>query len=738
MASAFGRAWMILRQRESEGAAQLAAVLAGGPPLCLWRASSLDDRPAVHSPGLPERLGLAAIPDGESIAGALPLALADRFRAGFAALRRDGAAFRIEVGEMALSGRRRVGWDILELEDLAAYNRERRRAEIAERAIDRATAEAGRLQRMFDRLPVLVWLRRQDLALQWCNRTYAEALDIGREAALETGAELTGGRALAERVRAAGQGLAESRRVVIGNNRHVLEVTEVPMAEEALQLGFAIDRTREEEVRADLTRHISAHAAVLEHMGSAIAIYGPDRRLQFYNQAYARLWGLDESWLATHPGFGEVLEELRTRRRLPEYANFPQFKRENLALFQQLIEPREDLMHLPDGTTLRLLVAPHAFGGLMFVLEDVTTTLALESSYNILMAVQQETLDNLAEGIAVFGSDGRLKLSNPAYARMWRLHPEDLVNEPHISELLDKVRTLLDHGQDWAAVKDEIVAATLERLTRNGRIERTDGSVLDFANVPLPDGAVLATCLDVTDSVRVEQALRAKNAALAEADRLRTEFLANVSYHLRTPLNSIMGFAEMLAGQYFGNLNERQLEYSRNVLASGEYLLSMINDILDLATIEAGYMTLERRPVDVAAVLAGVMSLAQDWTAKQGLRLDLECPAGIGTLQADEKRLKQALFNLVSIAIRQSPPKRTITLAARRDGGEIVFTVRNTGAGLAVPRTRRPGSARDAAAEGTDLALTLVKSFIELHGGRVAIERQGEQGIGIHCILPAD
>jgi signal transduction histidine kinase len=480
-------------------------------------------------------------------------------------------------------------------------------------------------------------------------------------------------------------------------------------------------------------------------LGSAIAIYGPDRRLRFYNQAYVRLWGLDEGWLSTLPSFAEVLEELRTRRRLPEYANFPQFKKENLALFTELIEPREDLMHLPDSTTVRVLIVPHSFGGLMFVLEDVTNTLALESSYNILMAVQQETLDNLAEAIAVFGGDGRLKLSNPAYAEMWGLTKEDLADEPHIGQVLERVRPLVDHGEDWGDLKAQMVAATLERTARSGRLERTDGSMLDFAYVPLPDGAVLTTYLNVTDGVRVEQALRARNAALAEADRLKTEFLANVSYHLRTPLNSIMGFAELLSNQYFGKLNPRQLDYIGNVLSAGAHLLSMINDILDLATIEAGYMTLERRPVAVAALLAGVASLAQEWTAKQSMRLDIACPSDIGTIDADEKRLKQALFNLISNAIHNSPAGGTITLGARRQDGGVVLTVRDAAATASArpghepsleqfepPRLFASGTSED----GSGLGLTLVKSFIELHGGQIGIESSSGTGTSIHCILP--
>ena len=358
------------------------------------------------------------------------------------------------------------------------------------------------------------------------------------------------------------------------------------------------------------------------------------------------------------------------------------------------------------------------------------------------MAVQQESLDNLAEGIAVFGGDGRLKLSNPAYARIWSLRQEDLNGEPHLVELVEKMKHFFDYGDDWEGFKRETIAGTLERAAGNGRLERVDGSVVEFSSVPLPDGAVLTSFLDVTDSVRVEQALRERNAALEAADRLKSEFIANVSYQLRTPLNAIMGFAEILANQYFGPLNERQLEYSRAVLDSGQRLLLLINDILDLATVEAGYMVLERAPVDIPAMLGSVIGLTRDWARKQNLKLDVDYADDIGTIDADEKRLKQAIFNLISNAIKFTPPGGRILVSAERIGGSFVLAVTDTGIGIPAADQERvfgrfERANPQARQTGAGLGLSLVKSFIELHGGRVEIDSRLNEGTCIRCILPA-
>ncbi len=348
-------------------------------------------------------------------------------------------------------------------------------------------------------------------------------------------------------------------------------------------IGFGRDRHEVETVQAELDRLTLGHREVLEALSTAIAIWGPDARLLFYNAAFERLWGLDDDWLASEPSLPELLDQLREMRALPEHADFRRFKADQLAQLTELVEPRDELLHLPDERTLRLRISRHPFGGLTYTYEDVTDKLALERSYNTLIDVQRETLDNLFEGIAVFGSDGRLKLWNPAYGEIWQLQPADLANRPHVTALIDKARALYDTGNDWERTR----FAAIERVTNyaghSERLERHDGSVLDVNAVPLPDGNVLLSYLDVTDSIRVERALREKNDALETAGHLKSEFIANVSYELRTPLNAIIGFAEILTNQYFGELNDRQIEYSRGILDSSQRLLSLINDILDLA-----------------------------------------------------------------------------------------------------------------------------------------------------------
>ncbi len=721
---------------------RLEAVLAAAPhPWCAWDRNG-EGRLSADAASL---LGIRTADDLVSAVAApeLPAAL-DR-------LRRDGEPFRCAATtrdgrRLVLTGRRGGAGageqaercDVVWVEDVTAAL-----AETSDRksALDAAESGLAALRAAVDALPVPVWLRDRDLGLSWCNRAYARAVDAEPAAVLDGQRELTQGpsrRALAERARSGGFAQSERVPVVIGTERRMLEVTEAPLPFDkegggsggTLVVGYALDLTPLEELRGELDRHLSAHAEVLERLGTAIAIFGPDTRLRFFNQAYARLWDLDESWLRNEPTNAELLEELRARRRLPEYADYQTFKRERLTRYTHLVEPMEELLHLPDGTTLRHLAAPHPLGGLITILEDVTNTLALESSYNTLIAVQQETLDNLAEGIAVFGGDGRLKLSNPAFARVWDMADEDLQGEPHIAEVIDRMRPLLAHaddttGEGWDALKEELIGATLERTVRSGRVERSDGSVVEFSTLPLPDGAVLNSYLDVTDGARLEAALRASNAALEAADQLKSEFIANVSHHLRTPLNGIIGFAEVLANQYFGELNPRQMEYVKGTLNAGERLLELIDDVVDLTSLGAGVTTLERGPVDVPDLLDSVAGLTREWARREGLKLDVVAPSGLGEMEGDGKRLKQALFTLVVGAIRNPPADRRIRLSGERLNGTVTLSV----SGAATPDG---GDGQGAAA----LGLSLARNVVELHGGRLELDEMTGRGAHVRCVMP--
>ena len=624
---------------------------------------------------------------------------------------------------------------------LAEHHDESRRREAAE-------VERDNLYSLLNGLPRPVWWRSGDLSLLHANDAYLAAVGQSRDQALASNAELVdaddreAARALARAALASQESSSQAFHVVAGGRRVLLEITETPLADGTL-VGHARDLTAVEELRAELARHSRAQSDVLENINVGIAVLGPDMHLTFYNQAYSRLWQLNEAFLASEPHITEVWDRLRAARRLPEQADFGEFKSQQLRSFQRVIEPVEELMHLPDGTTLRFVINPHPFGGVLLTYEDVTDTLRLERTYNTLLEVQRETLDNLFEGVAVYGADGRLKLYNPAFAQIWDLPTALLDTHPHVREIVQRTRDFYDVDDTaWNRLMEQMVVASTEPREASGRLERADGTQLDWTQVMLPDGASLFTYVDVTDSTRVERALRERNEALETTDRLKSEFIANISYELRTPLNAIIGFAEILENQYFGPLSERQREYSHAIVDSSQRLIALINDILDLASIEAGYLILERSPVSVPDLLTDVGGLVRERVRSAGLELSVDCPADFGSLLCDQRRVVQALFNLLSNAIKFTPEGGSIRLSAARLPGEVLLSVSDTGAGIPMQDQKRVfgkferGKTQAERHVGVGLGLSLVKSLVELHGGRVELHSSAGAGTQVTCRLP--
>jgi signal transduction histidine kinase len=587
--------------------------------------------------------------------------------------------------------------------------------------------EAARVRDLLDALPVPVWLRDDDLEIAFANRACGD------------GTVVDAGRDLALRVRDGNAPLSEPRLINGDGTPRLYEISEIPLGDGSRTLGVALDRsppavTPSSPLPGD---------GLIDNLRTAMAVYGPDMRLRSFNEAFATLWELDPGWLDGGPDLGQILERLRESRRLPEYADFRAFREEQLGRFDGLEAPAEDLMHLPDGTTLLSVVSPDPAGGLVFAYEDMTDRLALERSHNTLVAVQRETLDNLHEAVAVFGSDGRLKLSNPAFVSLWDFGG-DGDTALHVTEFVDHTRPYLENADDgdeteWAARRQDLASRLMSREVGGGRLVRTDGKVIEYADVPLPDGAVLLSYRDITDRFRVEQALRQRAEAMGEADRLKSEFIANVSHELRTPMTTIIGFAEVLSEEYFGGLNARQADYSRGILDASRDLMSVLGDILDLATIEAGMIRLELDTVELHTVLAGILSLIRERARRKGLELDFDCPPDIGWVVADEKRLKQVVFNLLSNAVRFTPTRGTIGLTAERRGDDVAITVRDNGIGVPQGDQDRIFQTFEHGGEGAGagLGLSLVKRFVEMHGGHVDIESAPGKGTAITCTLPA-
>lgn len=605
-----------------------------------------------------------------------------------------------------------------------------------------AAAHAADFRAVLDALPVPVWLRDKALSLIWGNRAFLAATEVpDLDTALSTQATLDKSeRDLASAARGEGRTTKAKRFAIVGSHRRALAFTHTPIAKNQI-VGSAIDVTDISNAEARLQQHIDAHADTLDKLATAVAIFGHDQRITFYNRAYARLWGLAETWLDTHPTDAEIFDRLREARRLPEQRDYQAWKRERLALYEQAAEYLpEDLWHVPGGKTLRVVAQPHPFGGLTFLYEDVTEKLALESSYNTLIKVQSATLDTLQEAVAVFGPDGRLKLHNASFARIWELEPAILQGEPHVQRIADACIARFGEEAVWQRLIASISSGS-ERRRDWGEIERSDKAILSLSLAPLPDGATLVTFADVTDRFRIESALRDRNEALVAADRLKSDFIHHASFLFRDPLNAVHGFADLLAAGHAGPLTQKQQEYVHDIITASSKLAEVTSDILDLAMIDSGAMRLELARVDLYELMTRVAEPLRQHAESLDIQFTLDCPQDAGVVMVDQKRIRQVVFNLLSNAFKYTPRGGAITLGAAIVDEDVQIFVTDTGPGIA-PEVkanafeRFSAKARSGQRAGAGLGLALVNRFVELHDGWVEIESADGHGTLVRCHLP--
>jgi len=706
-----------------------------------WPAAS--ENPGIE--GDPDILGVDEPHRVLAFGSWLDAAKASQMERAVDALRTRGEPFALML--TTLSGRfveaygRAVGGRaVLRLKDAGETTREL--VQLAARH-EQLQTETAALRTLIETLPSPAWTRDAVGRLTFVNSAYARAVDASNGAeVVARRLELLDSAARDTIALARTQTGAYAGRlpVVVAGARRSFDVLEFRTASGSA--GIGTDATEAETMRGALARLVDAHRRTLDQLPIGVASFDARQRLTFYNAAYRALWDLDAAYLDQGPTDSALIEDLRAAGKLPEQLDFRNFRAWKAQLHEayRANDAREHIWHLAGGRTVRVVTTPNPDGGVTYLFHDVTERLELERRFEEMIRVQGETLDNLAEGVAVFASDGRLRLSNPAFAAMWQLDPAALAERPHIETITAACRPLHGGHPVWQSLR-EAVTAMESRAAIAGRLERRDGSVVDCSTVPLPGGATLAAFHDVTDSVNVERALRERNEALEDADRIKISFVHHVSYELRSPLTNIIGFVHLLADPATGPLAPKQREYLDYITVSSNTLLALINNILDLATIDAGRMQLNLGPVDIRDAMLAAAEGVRDRLISAQLTLDINTPADIGSFIADDKRLKQILFNLLANAVSFSPGGATITLIAQRRDSEVSFSVTDKGPGIPPEvlervfnwfETHSLGSHH----RGPGIGLSLVRSFVELHGGTVTIASVVGEGTTVTCTFP--
>jgi len=603
---------------------------------------------------------------------------------------------------------------------------------------------------LIEAAPFPMWHRGPDLSLALVNAAYVRAVEADDAASVVSrGIELLEGssdldpRAAAANARDAERALTRTLPATVGGERRILRVVDVPLGNGGVA-GYAIDVQEFEVAKADLARFARAQRDTLDRLSAGVAQFGADRGLDFSNQPFAKMFGMPPDWLAEKPEFDRVLERMRDNHQLPEVRDFPEWKAERRDWFLGLDDAIEEAWLLPGGAHLRVVAQPLPDGGLLLIFEDRTEQVQLASARDTLLRVRAATLENLFEAIGVFAADGRLYLWNNRFRDAWGLDEAQLASHPRVDELVPLLGKQLSNPAHASLVRELVRSATSEREQRAGRVTFTDGRHFEFAAIPLPDGNALFTMLDVTDSRRIETALRERTEALEEGDRVKTAFVAGMSYELRTPLTSIAGFAEMLAGGYGGALAGPAMDYVGAILEATDRLGKLVDDVLDLSQSEAGGGLLRTVPIDLRALCAeaGESFAAQAAEAQVALVLHIE--DGVGTVEGDPRRLREALHNLLRNALGHTAQGGRVLLHGDGDRAGAAITVSDNGAGIAPADQARVFdrfhrlAAGPAASASVGLGLPLTRQFIEAHGGTVDLLSEPGLGTSVTIRLPRE
>jgi len=612
----------------------------------------------------------------------------------------------------------------------------------------RLAAALDALSGLIEAAPFPIWHRGPDLRLAMVNGAYVAAVEAeDARTVVEGGLELVddgdeAARSAAATVREVGQAHSRTVPATVAGERRMMRVVEVPLGESGVA-GYAIDVEDREQARAELARFVHAQRDMLDRLSAGVAQFGRDRSLIFFNQPFARLFALRPDFLADRPEFNRLLDAMRETGHLPEVRDYPEWKKDHDRWFTGGLAAEEEDWLLPGGRHLRVVAQPLPDGGLLLIFEDRTEQLRLASARDTLLRVRTATFDNLFEAVGVFASDGRLTLWNNRFRELWEFEEEQLAGHPRIDSLTAHIGRKLRNSSHAALVRELVRSATVERKQRTGQVAFTDGREFEFAAVPLPDGNALFTMLDVTASRTVEAALRERTQALEEADRLKTAFVSNMSYELRTPLTSIGGFAEMLAEGYAGALSPTASDYVGAILDSVARLGALIDDVLDLTQSDSGSLLLAEDKVDLKTLCAEAAAAFREPAARKGIDFAVDIEAGLGSIAGDRARLRQSLDHVLKNAIAYTDRGGRVLLHAAGNRREAAITVSDNGRGIAPAdqarvfdrfhRTSEPRAADEAA---LGLGLPLARQFVEAHGGAIELVSEPGEGTTVTLRLP--
>jgi signal transduction histidine kinase len=573
------------------------------------------------------------------------------------------------------------------------------------------------LEKILDALPVYVWQKDKDLKITYCNKAYASAVESTRDYVVANNIKLISpsrkDSIYVDQSLYSSKPKKLNERVVINGERRLLQITETPFIADNLSTGIAIDITDKEELQKEYDRYKKQTEETLDNISVPIAIFDEKTVLVFANEAMIKLFSVEGLDLYKNCKFSDLIDHFLSNGSIIAVTDALEYKGKVTKLFSTIVEPYHASVNLRNGDTMSVTISPNRGGGLIFMFEDISDRVALKREVSSISAVQKETLDHLKEGVVVFGSDNRAKITNPSL--------------------------------DLQLLISRLISMFEQRKGFSDTMTLSSGKTINYSYVPLPAGLNLVRFLDVTDSANLEKILKEKTEIVSQISKLKSSLVANISYEVAAPLNTITGFSEILYNKYFGDLNEKQMEYCRGIMKSIEGLTEVVDAVISLAKIDSEQVRLKYEEVNLLSFINNIIELFATRAMVENIELKTDFKDSDITVFIDETSMRQAISQIISKSIKMTPAKGKIIISAKIDkSNENYFDliIKDTSVGFSeeeLDKLRKVLSENveiETSDTPAEFGLTLANKIIKLHNGNMSIDSVKGKGTTISCKVP--